>query len=200
MRKAGVYRVTATAVAALLIGSTAASARHFVPSAKCARPDELSAIQAAAIQQQLMVGALTCNEIPRFNTFQTSFGPELRASDASLSRMFKRLYGARQGEAEYHAFKTRLANDSSIRSIHDNTNYCQQTGGLFTAALAAEKPTLVSFVSVVQVVEESPVSSCQLRVAAGAAAPIPNVVPRPRPEVASVESASATGLPATSPQ
>ena len=202
------WKAGAVALATVVAANTAVArpTRSAAPSPKCAKADEVSAIQAAAVQQQLMVAALTCNEISRFNTFQTNFGPELRASDATLARMFKRLYGAR-GEAEYHAFKTRLANDSSIRSIHDNVNYCQQAGALFTSALLPAKPTLVSFVSVVQVVEESPVNSCELRVAVAtpsglpataassetapaAAGPAPDVMPRPKPVVA----AQATGL------
>src|SRR5271154_5108563 len=75
---------------------------------RCATSDEVSAIQAAAIQQQLMVAALTCNQVEHFNAFQISYGKELRRSDASLEHMFRRLYAGR-GEAEYHAFKTRLA-------------------------------------------------------------------------------------------
>jgi hypothetical protein len=77
-------------------------------ASRCARPDEVTAIQVAMIQQELMVAALTCNEVEHFNAFQTSFGSELRSSDGRLEHMFKRLYGASRGEAEYHSFKTRL--------------------------------------------------------------------------------------------
>src|ERR1700677_3236758 len=108
---------------------------------KCATSDEVTAIQSAVIQQQLMVAALTCNQIEHFNAFQTSYAKELRRSDASLQHMFRRLY-AGHGDAEYHAFKTRLANDSSIRSIHDNQGYCHDAGMVFDAALISDKPTL----------------------------------------------------------
>lgn len=151
---------------------------------RCARPEEVTAIQAAMIQQELMVAALTCNEVPRFNAFQTSYGPELRTSDASLERMFKRLYGGRRGEAEYHSFKTRLANHSSIRSIHDNVDYCREASLVFGAALTPDKPPLASFVGGVQVYDSSPVDSCAMRVTAGLAGAqaIPDVVPKPNPE------------------
>lgn len=136
------------------------------------------------IQQELMVAALTCNEIEHFNAFQTSYGPELRTADARLERMFKRLYGAARGEAEYHAFKTRLANHSSIRSIRNNADYCREANLVFQAALTPDKPSLESFVAGVQVVEDSPVDSCQLRVAVGLAGAkaVPDVVPKPNPE------------------
>jgi len=149
---------------------------------KCAKPQEVTAIQAAAIQQELMVAALTCNDVSNFNSFQTSFNGELRASDGTLLRMFHRLYGFKKGEVEYHAFKTRLANDSSMRSIHDNPDYCKEASLAFSAALAPAKPTLSDFVAGVQVTENSPVDSCEIRVAAGLkSAAAPKIVPQPNP-------------------
>jgi hypothetical protein len=164
--------------AALTLGTSAIAAPH------CARPDEVTAIQAAMIQQELMVAALTCNEVEHFNAFQTNFGPELRQSDAVLARMFMRLYGGRRGEAEYHSFKTRLANHSSIRSIHDNVGYCHEAATVFGEALTTDKPSLSSFVAGVQVVEDYPVDSCQVRVQVGLAGAkvVPDVVPQPNPE------------------
>jgi len=147
---------------------------------KCATSTEVTAIQAAAIQQQLMVAALTCNQVTSFNQFQTSYNKELRGSDAALLHMFRRLYGGR-GEAEYHSFKTRLANDSSLHSIHDNAAYCQAAGMVFQAALVTDKPTLESFVSGIEVTEQGPVDSCGMQVAVGFAGAVPAVSPKPNP-------------------
>src|SRR5271163_3220833 len=118
----GMRRNAGVGAIALMVMTAATGA---IGAPRCATSDEVTAIQASAIQQQLMVAALTCNQIDHFNAFQTSYSKELRRSDASLSHMFHRLYGGPQGESEYHAFKTRLANNSSIRSIHDNQAYCQ---------------------------------------------------------------------------
>ena len=93
--------------------------------------DEVTAIQAAAIQQQLMVAALTCNQIEHFNAFQTSYLQGTAPSDATLEQMFQQALWRASGEAEYHAFKTRLANDSSMRSIHDNQDYCHDARLVF---------------------------------------------------------------------
>lgn len=158
---------------------------------RCATSDEVTAIQAAAIQQQLMVAALTCNQIEHFNAFQTSYSKELRRSDASLEHMFHRLYAGR-GEAEYHAFKTRLANNSSIRSIHDNQNYCHDARLVFEAALISEKPSLASFVSGIEVTEPGPVGSCAMSVAIGFSGTVAQVVPKPNP----MRLASLTAAPA----
>jgi hypothetical protein len=171
------------------VGAVALSAAVFaggalaMPPAKCAKPAEVSAIQAAAIQQELMVAALTCNEVTNFNAFQTGYGPELRSSDATLERMFKRLFGGTRGEAEYHAFKTRLANNSSMRSIQHNPDYCREAGEVFAAALGPTKPTLADFASGIPVNDPSPVDSCEIKVAVGlvGAKVAPNVVPKPNP-------------------
>ncbi len=164
--------------------ASGAEARHHgaVPS-RCANPSEVSAIQTASVQQELMVAALTCNQIANFNAFQTNFGPELRSSDSTLMRMFVRLYGGSKGQAEYHAFKTRLANNSEMRSIHGNQQYCAVTGQVFAAALAANKPSLTDFVGGVTVEDPSPVDSCQIQVAMGLQGlqVAPNVVPIPKP-------------------
>jgi hypothetical protein len=167
----------AAALAVLMAGTTAWGA------SKCAKPDEVTAIQVSSIQQELMVAALTCNEVPNFNAFQTGYGSELRASDKRLERMFQRLYGFRRGEGEYHAFKTRLANNSSMRSIRNNPDFCKEAHQVFAAALAPDKPTLAVFVSGVQVYDQSPVDSCVIRVATGLAGAkaAPNVVPQPSP-------------------
>ncbi len=150
------FRTGALALAAAAMLGGAALARS-----SCAKPDEISAIQTAAIQQELMVAALTCNEVTRFNAFQTGFGPELRASDATLARMFRRLYGLRRGEAEYHSFKTKLANQSSIRSIHNNPSYCQEAGAMLASALVANKPALTAFVGATSVtIENKPAEAC----------------------------------------
>ena len=146
-----------------VVGLTAALAIAGAAEARgraCAKPVEMSAIQTSALQQELMVAALTCNEVTRFNAFQTGFGPELRLADATLARMFKRLYGGPRGEAAYHAFKTRLANTDSIRSIHDNPGYCQEAGAWLSQALAPAKPALLAFVNSLTLALEPPAQAC----------------------------------------
>ncbi len=168
-----------------LVGVIVASNAMAAPS-KCAKPEEVTAIQVSAIQQELMVAALTCDQVTNFNAFQTGFSLELRASDAVLEKMFKRIFGSRAGEDQYHAFKTRMANDSSIRSIHDNLGYCHEADTVFAAALTAPKPALAAFASGITVQEQSPVDSCEIRVAvslqsAAAGAKGSFILPKPKP-------------------
>ena len=184
------FACAACALSAVLAG--AADAR----AVRCAMPDEVSAIRIAAVQQELMVAALTCDQVTNFNAFQVGFGPELRNSDATLHKMFKRIFGGRQGEAEFHAFKTRLANDSSIRSIQDNQGYCHEAATVFSSALAPAKPTLAAFVSGVTIQEQSPVNSCDIRVAStlpglAAAANTAYIFPKPKPDMDGAGTATA---------
>lgn len=192
----GMFRTGVCALALLSVCASTAIAKHG-RSTKCAAPAEVTAIAATSIQQELMVAALTCNQIANFNAFQTNFGPELRTSDRTLMHMFLRLYGGR-GEAEYHAFKTRLANNSEMRSIHGNQDFCTAAGLVFSAALATTKPSLSDFVSGVQVEDPSPVNSCQMQVTltlAGAMA-APAILPRQKPAQFEDISAPANPVPA----
>jgi hypothetical protein len=195
------FKLGVCVLAVATLSATAAEARRAssVPS-RCADPSEVSAIQTASVQQELMVAALTCNQIDNFNAFQTGFGPELRKSDATLMRLFVRLYGSSKGQAEYHAFKTRLANESEMRSIHGNQEYCAATTQVFAAALAANKPALTDFVAGVQVQDASPVDSCQIQVAVGLQGMqvAPGVMPMPKP--AEFQEVSAVATVPTQPQ
>jgi hypothetical protein len=165
-----------------LCAATPGLAAHGTSARHCAKQSEVVAIAASAVQQQLMVAALTCSMIDSFNHFQTSFATELRASDRTLLNMFRRLYGG-HGDAEYHAFKTRLANNSEMRSIHGNQDFCSAAKSVFAAAFAPLKPTLGDFVSGVPVQDASPVDSCELTVATGlqGAKAVPAILPRPKP-------------------
>lgn len=176
--------VCAMALCAAIVGG--AEARK---SLKCAAPEDVTAMQVAAIQQELMDAALTCGDSTRdnFNAFQTSFGPELRRSDKTLLRMFKRVMGNSNGDKAYNLFKTELASKAELRRIHGHTDFCSAAGQVFAAALAPEKPSLNDFVSGIPVTdivaEGGGVDSCKVEVAVtlqGAMAG-PVVVPRPNP-------------------
>ena len=153
---------------------------------KCANPAEVTAMQASAVQQELMDAALTCGEAAQtnYNAFQTSFGPELRRSDKMLLQMFHRVLGFRKGDAAYNLYKTELASKAELRRLHGHQDFCTAANLVIGAALAPERPSLNDFVSGIQVKDiEGPVSSCQVEVAVtlqGAMAG-PDIVPTPNP-------------------
>jgi acetyl-CoA acetyltransferase len=161
-----------------------ASARR---KSDCANPTEVSALQTAAVQQELMDAALGCGEesMHHFNAFQTAYGPELRRSDKTLLTLFKRVYGPVRGDAAYNLFKTNMASKAEIRRVHQLHDFCASAELVFAAALAASKPSLTEFVAGVQIKDsdESPIGRCDIQVAVslqGALVAV-NVVPKPNP-------------------
>lgn len=141
-------------VATLFVGG-AAEARYKKPLL-CAQPDEVTAMQAAAIQQELMDAALTCGDEARdnYNAFQTSFGPELRRSDKALLRLFRRVQGYSKGDAAYNLFKTELAAKAELRRVHGHQDFCTAANLVVAAALNPDKPALEDFVGGVPVTEK----------------------------------------------
>ncbi len=170
------------AIAALLATDAAAARRKSL----CADGTDVSALQTAAVQQALMDSALGCGQewLQKFNTFQTSFGPELRRSDRALLTFFKRIYGPRKGDAEYNLFKTNMASKAEIKRVRNITDFCASANLVFAAALADAKPALTEFVAGVQIVEdETPIGKCEVQVALtlkGAMA-APDIMPTPNP-------------------
>jgi hypothetical protein len=154
-------------VAALsLTGESVAEARI---SAACASQTEVSAIQVSAVVQELTDAALSCGQeaMANMQRFQIVFQKELRRSDATLKAMFKRLDGARAGDAAYDSYKTRAINHAEQRRIKpgQQENFCHTAKVVFAAALAGDKPVLEDFVSGVPVNEANPVDSCAIKVA-----------------------------------
>ncbi len=129
-----------TGAVALMITSMAGNAMA-AAQAGCARPEDMNAVKAAAIQQRLMVAALSCDAAKLYNNFVTTYQKDLQASDRALQNFFRRKNG-RTGTEDYHAFKTRLANASSMQSIGDITGYCASAKQLFEQALgSANRPS-----------------------------------------------------------
>lgn len=199
---------TSVCVLALIaVGSDAAWAARRI-SSNCADSSEVTAIQVAVIQQELMDAALGCGEVAQqnFNAFQTSFGPELRKSDKTLLRMFRRVHGSK-GDAVYNLFKTDMASKAEIRRVRGMADFCKGANLVFAAALAPDKPELRDFVSGIQVSDTNdsdftPVQSCKINVAVtlqGVQA-APNIVPTPNPlRVAELAPAPVTYTPTSAP-
>jgi hypothetical protein len=111
----------------------------------CAKPDEALALKTAAMQQQLMVAALYCNDVGLYNRFVVSYQHELQSSDAALLAYFQRGHG---GSTAYHAYKTGLANDFSLNGLHGMASFCAGANAAFDAALnPSAGQTLAGFLS-----------------------------------------------------
>jgi hypothetical protein len=157
-------KIVKTGAAALMLTSMAGNVLA-ATTAGCARPEDLTAVKAAAVQQRLMVAALSCNAVQAYNQFVTAYQKELQASDRALQNFFRRLNG-KTGTEQYHAFKTRLANASSMQSIGDITGYCASAQDIFNAALTSAKTSLASFVSTQTTSVDDAFAPCQGRTSA----------------------------------
>ena len=183
-------------------------------AAKCANPNEVSALRTASVQQTLMNAGIGCGNdetekhswLQSFNAFQTAYLTELRKSDALMLSMFKRLKGAKAGDAAYNAFKTEVANNASMRRIKAMQDFCKTAETVFNTALSPNRPKLADFIASLTVEDASPVAACDVKTAAGAK-PASVAIPRPRPDqpgevpaaVAPVQNTATAAQPAVAP-
>lgn len=132
------YRMTARAAAAatLSVLLTAGEARA---ADVCPGPEAQSEGSVAAMQQELMVAALYCNATVRYNRFVAAYRSALQEADQRLQFYFRQ-DDPRDGLAAYNAFKTKLANVASLRSISDVGAYCRAAQSVFDAALGPHVP------------------------------------------------------------
>jgi hypothetical protein len=173
------HQIVKTGTAILVFTCMAGNA---LAAASCARPEDMHALKSAAIQQRLMVAALSCNAAPSYNDYVKSYQKELQAADQALQNYFRRVSGA-QGTTQYHAYKTHLANASSMQSIHNITEYCESTKAMFEASSANAGQGLKTFMDAQDVAVEQEYQACEvIRTAVappGQAVPVPKMKPKP---------------------
>ena len=125
----------------------------------CARPEEAMALKAAALQQELMVAALSCGDVASYNRFVVSHQRELQDSDATLLGYFQRA-SQRTGTDDYNSYKTALANGFSLASLRGGREFCDAAEAAFGAASSARDPSLAEFVSAQPVAEAADYPAC----------------------------------------
>jgi len=128
----------------------------------CMQSEDAMALKTAALQQELMVAALYCNDVAPYNHFVTSHQRELQDSDATLLRYFTHGHG---GASAYHAYKTNLANDFSLSGLHGMQAFCSAANVSFDAAFGGGQQSLASFISTVSVPGTESIRSCDTTVA-----------------------------------
>ena len=137
------------------------------PAGVCARPEDAMALKTAALQQELMVAALSCNDIGPYNRFVVSHQQELQDSDAALLAYFRRADPA-SGTADYHSYKTLLANTFSLNSLRGMQRFCANARYAFdTAFYYGERQTLADFVSGQRVEGTEDFTPCPTNLAGG---------------------------------
>jgi hypothetical protein len=157
----------------------------------CARAPDLVALQVAALQQQLMVAALTCDDVSLYNSFVLTYQKDLVASDEALQAFFDR-FGSEEGTPAYHSFKTKMANVYSARSATDKRRFCTAARATFAPALKAEKMSLSSFAMSQPSAVNEAYTNCGGTVAGGAMVTrTPVVVPAPPSNLLTAQNAAA---------
>ena len=115
--------------APVLLALVAAEA---LAAGRCEQPQDAVAIHTAALQQELMVAAFMCRDVPAYNNFVLSHQTALQDADRALMAYFQRTDPGRAFDA-YNLYKTDLANASSLRSVRDR-GFCRRVNANFQAA------------------------------------------------------------------
>lgn len=125
---------------AALAASLALAAQASQAGERCATRDEYATLKVAAVQQELMVAALTCHDIGAYNRFVISYRRELQRSDHAMLKLFIRREGGREGDAAYNAYKTRLANLSALANTENGDAFCANAEAEFARLLERREP------------------------------------------------------------
>jgi hypothetical protein len=132
----------------------------------CVRPQDMTALQTATVQQHFMVAALSCDTADLYNSFVRSYRGDLQKSDEALRAYFLRR-DASTGLADYHAFKTKLANVYSARSAGNLKSFCRNATASIASALK-DKKNLAELVSSQPISIDDAYTSCGDSVPGGA--------------------------------
>jgi len=132
----------------------------------CVRPQDMTALQTATVQQHFMVAALSCDTADLYNSFVKAYRGDLQKSDEALQAYFLGR-DTRTGLADYHAFKTKLANVYSARSAGNLKSFCRNATASITIALK-DKKNLTELVSSQPISIDDAYTSCGDHVPGGA--------------------------------
>jgi hypothetical protein len=111
-------------------------------AATCASPQQMKALQAAALEQQLAAAAQSCHFAADYSLFVAKYRGAILRSDRTVNAFF----GSRANSEGYDVYKTRIAQDTSLRSLHDPL-FCRSFKSVFDMALgragAGKSPAMV---------------------------------------------------------
>jgi hypothetical protein len=121
--------VLVAGVAAALIGPGAAIAA-------CLQPAEKTAFDVRALQSQLMVVALTCQQQDDYNSFVRRHMNELNGAQRGVTSYHRRVHGA-QHQRQLDLYITNLANSQMQAGITRGSFFCREQAPLFQMAIQA---------------------------------------------------------------
>lgn len=112
----------------------------------CLRPGEDAALNSKALQSELMVSALACEEAARYNAWVRRFQAEISANGAVLKRIFRQAHG-KAADAKLGQFVTALANEAATRSAVGKADFCAGTAQVLDRVLAMTGSEFLAFVA-----------------------------------------------------
>lgn len=120
----------------LMGGIAAVMAVPSLALATCLRPAERTAFDIRALQSQLMVVALSCQQHDSYNAFVTRFRSQLGEAHRGVTGYYQRASG-RQAQREMDQYITNLANNQMQVGITQGSHFCQNQLPLFQQAMGA---------------------------------------------------------------
>ena len=137
-------RLTASLLAAGLLASPAlqAATKHAraskavaVGAPACEFDADRTAFDIEGLKSQLMLTALACKKQDRYNEFMSRYKPQVASAEAGLATYFKRSYG-RQGQTQYDAYITNLADEQEKDGLKSGTAYCENLEVMFDEVMS----------------------------------------------------------------
>jgi hypothetical protein len=107
---------------------------------RCLSPNELSAVQVAALRSELMVVATTCHNDDQYNAFIHKYQADLQGNEAAIGDLLKRVFG-RRAQVEHDRFSTEMANAESDKGMRLGEDFCDHDGMLFHEVMALDSAT-----------------------------------------------------------
>ncbi|WP_051213386.1 hypothetical protein [Rubritepida flocculans] len=121
---------------ALLAGVAAALIGPGAAIAACLQPAEKTAFDVRALQSQLMVVALTCQQQDDYNNFVRRHMNELNNAQRGVTSYHRRVHGA-QHQRQLDLYITNLANSQMQAGITRGSFFCREQAPLFQMAMQA---------------------------------------------------------------
>jgi len=146
---------------ASLLAMCAMTSQAFA-SAVCTKASEATALKAETLQQQLMVAALTCDAAEPYNRFVLAWRGALVDSDRTAEGYFQRV-NASTGFSDYQTYKTKLANDFSLDSMHNSDSFCSTARTIFAAADSERGARLGDFIASLNMSGDELYAQCEDR-------------------------------------
>lgn len=130
-----------------LLAGAAAALLPAAAFATCMQPAEKTAFDVRALQSQLMVVALACQQQDDYNAFVRRHMSELGAAHQGLVTYHRRAHGA-QHQRQLDTYITNLANSQMQAGITQGSHFCRNQVPLFQMAMAASNRTELANIAV----------------------------------------------------